>query len=107
MPMANESSMCGNGGRCLTRFAADMGILKSDYTFLAIDGVHEASIETDGTIALKMKDVNSIKKVHGNFIVDTGSPHYVQVMDGVMQLDVDAAAAISATAASLQRKASM
>jgi diaminopimelate epimerase len=25
--------MCGNGGRCLTRFAADMGILKSDYTF--------------------------------------------------------------------------
>jgi diaminopimelate epimerase len=85
----NESSMCGNGGRCLTRFAADMGILKSDYTFLAIDGVHEASIETDGTIALKMKDVNSIKKVHGNFIVDTGSPHYVQVMDGVMQLDVD------------------
>src|SRR5215217_6953201 len=36
------SSMCGNGGRCLTRFASDMGILKSDYTFLAIDGVHES-----------------------------------------------------------------
>jgi diaminopimelate epimerase len=83
-----ESSMCGNGGRCLTRFAADMGILKSAYTFLAIDGEHEASIETDGTIALKMKDVNSIRKVHGNFVLDTGSPHYVQVMDGVMQLDV-------------------
>jgi diaminopimelate epimerase len=84
-----ESSMCGNGGRCLTRFAADMGILKSDYTFLAIDGEHEASIETDGTIALKMKDVDRIRKAHGNFILDTGSPHYVQVMDGVMQLDVE------------------
>jgi len=83
-----ESSMCGNGGRCLTKFAADMGILKSDYTFLAIDGVHESSIETDGTVALKMKDVMNIKVVRGSFILDTGSPHYVQVMDGVMQLDV-------------------
>lgn len=83
-----ESSMCGNGGRCLTKFANDMGILKSDYTFLAVDGVHEASIETDGTIALKMKDVTDVKKLRGNYILDTGSPHYVQVLDGVMQLDV-------------------
>src|SRR5215218_10021311 len=83
-----ESSMCGNGGRCLTRFASDMGILKSDYTFLAIDGVHESSIETDGTIALKMKDVDSIKLMHGNYVLDTGSPHYVEVLDDVMRLDV-------------------
>lgn len=83
-----ESSMCGNGGRCLTRFANDMGILKSEYRFLAIDGVHESSIETNGNIALKMKDVNGIKTVRGNYILDTGSPHYVQVMGGVMQLNV-------------------
>ncbi len=83
-----ESSMCGNGGRCLTKFAADLGIIKSDYRFLAVDGVHEASIETDGTIALKMKNVDSIKTAHGNFILDTGSPHYVQVLNDVMKLDV-------------------
>jgi diaminopimelate epimerase len=83
-----ESSMCGNGGRCLTRFANDMGIIKSSYTFLAIDGVHESSIETNGTIALKMKDVEDIKTVRGSYILDTGSPHYVQVTGGVMQLDV-------------------
>jgi diaminopimelate epimerase len=83
-----ESSMCGNGGRCLTRFANDMGILKTDYTFLAVDGPHEASIETDGTIALKMKDVDGIKLVHGDYILDTGSPHYIKVLNSVDGVDV-------------------
>lgn len=83
-----ESSMCGNGGRCLVKFAADMGIFKSAYTFLAIDGVHEASIETNGTVALKMKDVHVIKMLHGNYVLDTGSPHYVQMISDVAHLDV-------------------
>jgi diaminopimelate epimerase len=83
-----ESSMCGNGGRCLTRFANDMGILKTDYNFLAVDGPHEASIETDGTVALKMKNVNGIKLVHGDYILDTGSPHYIKVLNDVETVDV-------------------
>ena len=83
-----EGSMCGNGGRCLTKFAAAMGIFKSDYTFLAIDGPHEASLETDGTVALKMKDVNAIKMANGHYILDTGSPHFVKVQNGIMQMDV-------------------
>src|SRR6478609_746696 len=83
-----ESSMCGNGGRCLTKFASDMGILKSDYRFLAIDGVHEASIETDGTVALKMKDVDGIKQLHSNYVLDTGSPHFVESVGDVMHYDV-------------------
>lgn len=83
-----ESSMCGNGGRCLTKFASDMGILKSDYTFLAIDGVHEASIETDNTVALKMKDVDKIHEVYNNYVLNTGSPHFVQMVGDVMTLDV-------------------
>ena len=83
-----ESSMCGNGGRCLVKFASDMGILKSTYRFLAIDGVHEASIDTDGTIALKMNDVDKVKYEHGNYILDTGSPHFVLLNNDVMRLDV-------------------
>jgi diaminopimelate epimerase len=83
-----ESSMCGNGGRCLVQFANDMGIIKSTYRFLAIDGEHEASIDVDGIVALKMNDVNEVRYDHGNFILNTGSPHFIQLTTDVMHLDV-------------------
>lgn len=83
-----ESSMCGNGGRCLVKFAQDMGIMRSNYKFLAIDGEHEASINMDGIISLKMKDVTSIEYHRGHFILDTGSPHYVEIMTNLLDFDV-------------------
>lgn len=83
-----ESSMCGNGGRCLIKFAYDKGIHKSTYKFLAIDGDHEGSIDTDGTVALKMNDVHDVRYDHGNYILDTGSPHFVNLTTDVMHLDV-------------------
>src|SRR5205085_5623760 len=70
-----ESSMCGNGGRCLVKFAGDLGMVKTTYKFIAADGEHEASVNTDGTVSLKMNDVNEIRQNHGNFVVNTGSPH--------------------------------
>ena len=83
-----ESSMCGNGGRCLTKFANDIGLVQTDYRFLAIDGDHESSVNTDGTVALKMADVNEVRTDRGNFILNTGSPHFVMLTNNVMHLDV-------------------
>lgn len=83
-----ESSMCGNGGRCLVRFAADMGVFKNTYHFIASDGPHEAEIDTDGTISLKMKDVSNISEYGADFLLDTGSPHYVKFTGDVMGYDV-------------------
>jgi diaminopimelate epimerase len=83
-----ESSMCGNGGRCLVQFAADMGMVKESYHFLAIDGEHEARIESEGIVALKMNDVSTIKHEHGKAILNTGSPHYVEAVTGIYDLDV-------------------
>jgi diaminopimelate epimerase len=83
-----ESSMCGNGGRCLVKFAYDMGITKSEYNFLAVDGPHLAEIDVDGIVSLKMKDVKDIQDYKGDFILDTGSPHYVKMVTDVMEMDV-------------------
>jgi diaminopimelate epimerase len=83
-----ESSMCGNGGRCLTKFASDVGLALSDYKFIAIDGEHEATINLDGTVALKMNDVNEVQYNHGNYILNTGSPHFVTMTNDLMHLDV-------------------
>ena len=79
--------MCGNGGRCLVKFAHHRGIHKSAYYFSAIDGDHEAEIEGD-IVSLKMKDVDNIDDYHGDAILDTGSPHYVKIVGEVMNLDV-------------------
>lgn len=83
-----EGTMCGNGGRCMVKFAYQLGIHREMYRFLAADGVHEAEIDPDGIVSLKMKDVKSIKKFHNDFILDTGSPHYIKMVSNVMDMDV-------------------
>ncbi len=83
-----EGSMCGNGGRCITKFAYHLGIHRNLYRFLASDGTHEAEIDIDGIVSLKMKDVKTIRKFHNDFILDTGSPHYIKMVNDVMDLDV-------------------
>jgi diaminopimelate epimerase len=83
-----ESTMCGNGGRCLVKFAYHQGIRRNNYHFIAVDGDHEAEIDTDGTVSLKMKDVDTIKESHGDFVLNTGSPHYVKMVTDVMGMDV-------------------
>ena len=83
-----ESTMCGNGGRCLTQFAYDIGIDKTSFLFQAIDGPHKANINENGFVALKMNDVNEIRYERGDYIVNTGSPHFVQFTNDVMHIDV-------------------
>ena len=83
-----ESTMCGNGGRCLVKFARHLGIQRPLYRFIAADGEHEAEIDDDGIVSLRMKNVNDIKEYHGDFILDTGSPHYVKLVKDLPRLDV-------------------
>lgn len=83
-----EGSMCGNGGRCMIKFAYNLGIHKNKYHFLAVDGEHEAEINDNGIIRLKMKDVNVIQHTNSDFILNTGSPHYVKLVGDVMDYDV-------------------
>ncbi|NOT50091.1 MAG: diaminopimelate epimerase [Chitinophagaceae bacterium] len=83
-----EGSLCGNGSRCMIKFVYHLGIHKEIYKFLAADGVHEAEIDTDGIVSLKMKDVRTIKRFHNDYILDTGSPHYIKMVNHVMDMDI-------------------
>lgn len=77
----NQSSMCGNGGRCFARFASDLGLAQNEFTFRAVDGMHLAHI-SDAEIALGMNDVHQIEvNAQGDYILNTGSPHYVCFVD--------------------------
>ena len=84
----NQSSMCGNGGRCITAFAKQLGIINDKAKFMAIDGLHESTIDDQNTVALKMKDVKSIEHNKDYFFLDTGSPHYVEIVENIQNVDV-------------------
>jgi len=83
----NESSMCGNGGRCIVNYARQLGIIRDTYTFLAIDGLHEAYVKNE-IVYLKMQDVLAVSKTDDHYDLNTGSPHYVTEVDDVQAVDV-------------------
>lgn len=84
----NESTMCGNGGRCIAAFAHSLGITGKEMQFEAIDGLHHAIINDDKSVSLQMQDVTGIRFLENGFELDTGSPHYVQYVKGLEQLNV-------------------
>ncbi len=83
----SQSTMCGNGGRCIVAFANELSVIKDKTSFIAIDGPHEAIINS-GLVQLKMQDVLSWSKDGDAYVLDTGSPHYVKFVDDVQAVDV-------------------
>lgn len=85
----NQSSMCGNGGRCIVAFANYLGVVYDNFTkFTAIDGIHEAKVENEKYIHLKMNDVLEYSKNNDAYILNTGSPHYIVLKEQVDAIDV-------------------
>jgi diaminopimelate epimerase len=84
----NESSMCGNGGRCIVSFAKRLGIIDTTARFIATDGVHMAGIFADGIVKLQMQDVADIAIRDGYTMLNTGSPHYVKWVKELGHIDV-------------------
>ena len=83
-----ESSMCGNGGRCIVAFAKFLGMIENNTRFIAIDGPHEANIKNEDYVSLKMMNVPTIEQGPDYFVLDTGSPHYVVFVEDLDDIDV-------------------
>ena len=90
-----ESSMCGNGGRCITAFARCLGLIQNQAHFHAIDGEHVAEIlaqrGNEFSIRLKMKDTTLYSDSEDGLFLNTGSPHFVKFVDHLDSFDVNAA----------------
>ena len=82
-----SQSLCGNGGRCAVAFAHYLGMIGAETTFNAIDGLHYATIEGD-EVNLKMGNVEEVKEKPTYTFLDTGSPHHVQLVDNLDEVDV-------------------
>ena len=84
-----EGTMCGNGGRCITLFAARLGIIRHEATFEGIDGLHRATLIDYNSVRLRLKDVEGIKPLEDGYLLNTGSPHFVKFVPRVDTLNVD------------------
>ena len=86
--------MCGNGGRCIVAFAADLGF--TSFRFEAADGPHEARLLSGGnpkTVCLGMKDVETVERLgRDEFFLDTGTRHYVRFVADPSAIDLRAVA---------------
>ena len=79
-------SMCGNGGRSIVRFAYDLGIIKKNklISFEAVDGIHEALIEKNDNVKLRMINMGDVVQRHGRPFTYCGStPHYMALVDDI------------------------
>ena len=91
------AEMCGNGARCVARFAYLNGITGPDMSFETLAGVVSASVSEMGMVKIKMTDPLSLKldyPLHlrdGKFLissVNTGVPHAVMVVDNIDETPV-------------------
>lgn len=88
--------MCGNGGRCISRYAYLQGIAPENLTFEALGYVYHATISGE-RVKLSMKDPTGFRKEIGLHLqgrdyqaqfVDTGSPHVVFFVNDLESIDI-------------------
>ncbi len=86
-------SMCGNGGRCITRFAYHCGIKKTQFTFEANGEIYHSEILPNGRVKLKMNPPTAFRdqftiEGYEAYFINTGSPHLLIYLPDVETLDV-------------------
>ena len=93
-----ESTMCGNGARCIGFFVWEKKIVnKKSFSLEALDGVHRVRVEgEDVTVSMirphgfrsELGIIREPEFTEGGF-VNTGVPHFVIFTDDVDRVDVN------------------
>jgi diaminopimelate epimerase len=83
-----SQSLCGNGSRAAVQFASTLGLVNGKAKFNAYDGLHDAELLPLGVVRLRMNNVEKVDQTGNDFILNTGSPHYIQFVDNVETLSV-------------------
>lgn len=94
-PDGGEQDMCGNGARCLARFAFDRGMAPAEMTMETGAGVVEASVLGEG-VRIALTEPNDLRldlpldEEETVDFVNTGVEHAVVWVDDPAEVDVDA-----------------
>ena len=83
-----SQSFCGNGSRCAVAYAKKLELISDFAKFNSTDGYHEASINANGLVKLKMHDVDNIEVSETHHYMDTGSPHYNCFEKNIGSIDI-------------------
>ena len=86
--MVSSVLSCGNGARCAVLYAYKNNIIGEKTKFKAIDGIHEAWLTSSEKVKIQINEIKKILKHKESFVINTGSPHYVQIMDNISDLNV-------------------
>ncbi|HEX5172064.1 MAG TPA: diaminopimelate epimerase [Cyclobacteriaceae bacterium] len=78
-----SQSLCGNGSRAAVQFASSLGLINGKAHFSAYDGLHDAEILPAGIVRLRMNNVEKVERKGEDFIINTGSPHYIRFVDNI------------------------
>ncbi|MCC8035562.1 MAG: diaminopimelate epimerase [Rikenellaceae bacterium] len=87
-----EAEMCGNGARCITLYADQLGIGGDAKRFVGRDGSHTAIVSRrsgpEAMVEIGIVDVCSYEFGEGAFFLNTGVPHYVEFVENIISTDV-------------------
>lgn len=92
----SQAEMCGNGVRCLAKFAVDRKIAKPKLSIETLAGIIEAQVRGD-TVKARMVAPKNLKlnihvqaegQTHALHFIDTGVPHAVKMVELLDDVDV-------------------
>ncbi|MGM0651112.1 MAG: diaminopimelate epimerase, partial [Bacteroidota bacterium] len=82
-----EGTMCGNGARCILRYASNKKLIDKNADFMVGGNVYHGRIDND-LIHVKMNPVKVPSQKNGHSEIDTGSPHIVIPVSFLENYDV-------------------